>query len=97
MVIYDHRTSIRKSSQGVYDRCSVYSTQGPCNLKVNGILEDTALFDTVVSWCKCMALCISYFNAYLFVVYLTTLHKQHQMAGCLLKMKYFEICNNLST
>ena len=49
MVIYDQRTSIRKSSQGVYDRCRVYNTQGPCNLKVNVILEGTALFDIVVS------------------------------------------------
>ena len=48
-VIYKHRTSIRKPSQGVYARCRVYSTQGPCNLKVNGILEGTAVFDTVVS------------------------------------------------
>jgi len=88
-VIYEHRTIIRKSSQGAYDRSRVYSTQGSCNLKVNGILEGIAVFDTVVSWCKCMALWISYFNAYVLVVYLTTLHKQRQMAGCLLKMTYF--------
>lgn len=46
---------------------ALYSTQGPCNLKVNVILEGTALFYAVVSWCKCMALCISYFKTYFFV------------------------------
>ena len=42
------------------------ATEGPCNLKVNDILEGNALFDTVVSWCKNMAVCISNCNMYLF-------------------------------